>query len=303
MRRSSLHGPKLGAAVLLGGMLLAGRPALAQRGNPIGTATGTQLATCPSDPGGVSGNCWGLNVSCPLVTPIQPYDATLKVTIPSGASTGTIIFITGGGGVGFYDTQFTYGAGLINALVRAGFTTVQVVFDNQVAGWLTGPAKDGNGPLSLACLPSTAMQWVHDNILTSGTPLCATGNSGGSFAIAYALSQYGLGSIFSMAELSSGPEMSRIDQGCAAGSKYVACAICGSGTQPESYGLSNAENFVDPAYTGVVTGKANGPCSMGIKGSTQNASLFHHDSILSDTSTPILSFPPRTSTLSSAAKT
>jgi hypothetical protein len=44
---------------------------------------------------GVSGTCWGLNVSaCPNV-PIHPYDATVKVTSPSGASIGTIIFLTG----------------------------------------------------------------------------------------------------------------------------------------------------------------------------------------------------------------
>lgn len=277
--------------MMLAGTLAIPPAALAAKNDSLGTAVGTELAACPSDPGGLSGTCWGLNVSCPLVTQIQPYDATLKVTSPSGASIGTVIFITGGGGVGFYDTQFTDGSDLINAVVKADFTAVQIVFDNQVAGWLTGPALDGNGPLSLACLPATSMQWVHDHILTSGTPLCATGNSGGSFAIAYALSQYGLGSIFSMVEATSGPELSRIDQGCAPVHEFVACATCGSGTQSESYGLNNAENFVDPAYTGVVDGKPNGPCSKGINGSTQSAGLFHHDSILSDTAAPILSFP------------
>jgi hypothetical protein len=255
----------------------------------IGTATATALPNCSGDPGGVSGNCWGLNVSCPNVKPIQPYDATVKVTSPAGSSQGTVIFITGGGGVQYYDT-FIYGGDLILAVVGAGFTAAQVVFDNPVAGWLTGPAADGNGPISLACLPATAMQWVHDAVLTVGTPLCATGNSGGSIAIAYALSQYGRDSIFAMAEPTSGPEFSRIDYGCAPSPRYITCALCGFGTQSDSFQLSDAEDFVDPAYTGVVTGQPNGPCSAGIEGSRQNAALFRHDSILSDTFPPQLSF-------------
>jgi hypothetical protein len=264
--------------------------ASAQKADPIGTAVGTPLSSCPSDIGGVSGTCWGLNVSCPFVTPIKTYDATLKVTSPSGAPLGTIIFISGAGGSAFYDTNFTYGAQVINTVVQAGFTAVQIVFDNPVAGWLTGPALDGNGPLSLACLPATSMQWVYRNILSPGTPLCATGNSGGATAIAYGLAHYGLGSMLSMAEPTSGPPPARLDHGCAPANKYVACATCGTGMQSESYGLSNAEH-VDPAYDGIYNGKPTGICSKGVEGSTANASLFHHDSILSDTDAPTLSYP------------
>jgi hypothetical protein len=225
---------------------------------------------------------------------VLPYDATLKVTSPSGTSIGTIIFITGGGGEPFYDEQFTYGTEIINAVVTAGFTAVQLVFDNKIkSGWLTGPASDGNGPISLACLPATSMQWVYTNMLASGTPLCATGNSSGASAIAYALAQYGLGSIFSMVEPTSGPEFARLDYGClpASNQRTYFCAPCGSGEQSDSYGLTNAEGIVDPAYTGIVNGMPTGPCSEGIGGSTKNASLFHHDSILSDTFPPRLSYP------------
>ncbi|HEV2380412.1 MAG TPA: hypothetical protein VG206_11530 [Terriglobia bacterium] len=265
------------------------RPASAQNFK-IGTATGTELTTCPSDPMGVSGTCWGLNISaCPNPATL-PYDATVKVTSPSGASIGTIIFLSGATGGQFYDQEFTQGSSVIDTVVGAGYTAVQIMYDNKVAGWLTGPAT--NGPLDLACLPSTSMQWVHDHILSQSTPLCATGNSGGSQQIAYALSQYGLGSgttaIFTMVEPTSGPELSRLDYGCAPAGKYTACAICGFGTHQESYGLTIAETGIDPAYTGVV--EPNGPCYQGIKGSTQNASLFHHDSTLSDIYPPILSF-------------
>jgi hypothetical protein len=275
----------------LGVSLLLAAHLQAQKSNfSLGTATGTELSRCTDDPGGMAGNCWGLNISCPNVTAIQPYDATVKLTSPAGQSGGTIIFITGGGGMQYYDTGFTYGTVLIDDLVGAGFTVAQIVFNNPVDGWLTGPALDGNGPIALACLPSTAMQWVYNHVLTPGTPLCATGNSGGSAAIAYALSQYGLGSILTLAEPSSGPVLTRMDYGCSPATKYSACSVCGYGTQYESYGLKNTEQIVDPAYTGVYSGKPNGPCSQGVDGSTADAALFHHDSVLSDIYPPQLSF-------------
>lgn len=256
----------------------------------VGTAIGTELQNCANDPRGVAGNCWGLNISCPNVTAFQPYDATLKITTPTGSSVGTAIFITGGGGVFYYDRYFTYGTMVIDDVVARGFTAVQIVFDNPVAGWLTGPASDGNGPISLACLPATAMEWVHTNVQSSGTPLCATGNSGGSFALAYALSQYGLGPILTMVEATSGPELSRMDYGCAPKGRFSACAVCGTGAQDETYGLTNAEQYIDPAYTGVKNMQPVGPCSQDVNGSTQYALQLHHDSILSDIYAPQLSF-------------
>jgi hypothetical protein len=242
----------------------------AQQSNfTVGRAVGTELPNCSSDPRGVAGNCWGLNISCANVNAFLPYDATLKITTPTGASIGTVIFITGGGGVYYYDTNFTYGTSVIDGVVASGFTAVQIAFNNPVAGWTTGPAADGNGPISLACLPATAMQWVYNNVLISGTPLCATGNSGGSIAIAYALSQYGLGSILTLAEPTSGPELSRMDYGCAPAGKFSACAVCGSGTQDETYGPGAAEQYIDPAYTGVNNGKPKGPCLMDVEGSSK----------------------------------
>src|SRR5215472_12318884 len=89
-------------------------PSGAQNSNfTPGTAVGTELPTCSADLGGVPGNCWGLNVSCQNVTSFLPYDATAKVTTPSGQSLGTIIFITGGGGTLYYDTYFAYGTQVI----------------------------------------------------------------------------------------------------------------------------------------------------------------------------------------------
>ena len=66
----------------------------AQQSNfTVGTAAGTELPNCTNDPRGVAGTCWGLNISCPNVNAFRPYDATLKITTPTGASIGTVIFI------------------------------------------------------------------------------------------------------------------------------------------------------------------------------------------------------------------
>lgn len=288
MNRTSSTRKNLVSVAIVVAALVGVAPASAQKSNfSIGTAVGTQLSTCPSDPGGVNGACWGLNVSgCPNPVTL-PYDATVKVTSPSGASIGTIIFLAGAGGEDFYDRAFKYGSSMIEDVLGAGYTVVQIRYNNPVAGWLTGPALDG--PLSLACLPSTSMQWVYDNVLSSGTPLCVTGNSGGGQAIAYAVSQYGLGAIFSMVEPTSGPGFSRLDHGCAPEGDFTACAICGFSTQIESYGAGAAAEAVDPAYTGSTTVK--GPCSYDLQGSTRYASQLRHDSTLSDEYPPTLSFP------------
>jgi hypothetical protein len=272
--------------------LMSPLTARAQANFTLGTVTGMTSGISCGDKGGVSGACTGLNISCPNVTPLQPYDVTAKVTTPSGTSVGTIIFMTGGGGNSFYDAEFSQGSAVISTVVAAGFTAVQLKFDNKVAGWATGPAADGNGTISLACLPATAIQWVDDDELTLGTPLCATGNSGGADALAYGLAQYGLGSILSMIEPTSGPELARLDEGCSPNPAPMACATCGPGMLALGIGLSNSETFVDPAYTGAVN---NPPvsadvCSENILGVQNNSTLLEKDSILSNVYKPVLNY-------------
>ena len=240
--------------------------------DPLGTATGTPV-TCP--PGGVAGNaCYTLTISCPNVADIT---ATLKVTTPSGSSVGTVIFGTGGGGNAWYDQLFTYGALAINTVVGAGFTAAQINFNGLSTGWLSGPG----GPRHLACRYATAAQWIHDNILASGTALCATGNSGGAGAIGYALSHYGLGSIFAMVAPTSGPVFSRLDYGCICNQPDVT-APCSSTPLFMCYG-ANAQAFVDPAY-------GNTDCSSSEKThNTQYAQMFFNDSV--DSSDATFSYP------------
>lgn len=60
--------------------------------------------------------------------------------------------------------------------------------------------------------------------LTAGGAFCATGNSGGSAEIAYALGHYGMGRLLDLAVPTAGPPMARIDYGCLGPSQFSAWA-------------------------------------------------------------------------------
>ncbi len=242
--------------------------------NQLGTATAATAVTCPA--GTVAGFCMTLTVTCPSV---PNYTGTiLKISQPSGASKGTVIFTTGGAGNDLYETHFAYGSTAVNNVVAAGFTAVQTDFSGGSTGWLTGPAADG--PLTLSCRWATVAQWVHDNLRQANTALCATGNSAGAGAIAYALSRYGEDSIFNYVVPTGGPPFSRIDQGCICRGAQISTS-CAGPVDP-CYGL-NANMFLDPAY-------GNGHCS---NGNSSDVPLWQADSILSSDGKSVLSYSTR----------
>jgi hypothetical protein len=237
----------------------------------LGRVAGAPIGCGP----GVAGTCYNLNISsCPSVADMD--GVTLRVKGPSGSPKGTIILGTGLGGVGFYEDVFAFGKTMITSLVNAGFTTVQISFTgtingiNAADGWLTGPG----GPRKLACRYASAAQWVYQNIHNSNAaaPYCATGNSGGSAAIAYSLAHYGLDSIFAMVEPTSGPPMGRVDHGCICSQPPVSTTATGCPNAPaisECYGGSST--LLDAAYGSTI-------CS---QGDTANATLFLNDSVAS----------------------
>jgi hypothetical protein len=267
--------------VLLGVLIACGpRLSLAQRApvsptDPLGKVTSRTTTACPA--GGVAGGvCYKLVISCPQVADIS---AHLKVNSPAGTSLGTIIFGAGGNGVGYYDKEFSFGQTAVQAVLSGGFTTAQINFDGLPQGWMTGPG----GPRKLACRYATAARWVYDHVRPSVTePLCATGNSGGSAAIAYALAHYGESSLFSMVELTSGPPQSRIDYGCICARPAVSVS-CHSGVLGQCYGIKTAQISIDQAYN-------NTSCSSAVTTHSRlNAGLFFNDSINSPDAS--LSYP------------
>jgi len=273
----------------------------------IGTATLTPIS-CPAS-GLANGTCYKVTISgCPEST--SDFNASIKVNAaPKGTKfKGSIFFTTGGGGSAFYDdfSDFINGDKRCNAsgncglfavetVNSAGFRTIQTKFSDpdkvisEPVGWLSGPAVDG--PRALACRYATLVHAVWTNILSSDAahPVCATGNSGGSSAVAYSLTQYGLGSssgpgpVFSMVEASSGPVMAKVNRGCSA-TPILQTVTCPNGMLlPENYGLTVAAAFIDPAYDGDVntTLDSTDSCSLQIEGGGDNQ-RFLHDSVLSE---------------------
>jgi hypothetical protein len=248
--------------------------------DPLGTVNNVKAITCPS--GGLSGgSCQEMAIACEGTSNWNTY---VKINTPTGTPKGVVMYSIGTGGSGLYDTQFTYGQTAVENVLNAGFTTVQVSFgapftSNAPNGWLTGPG----GVRRLACRYATLAQWVDTHVLNNITkPLCATGNSAGSSAIAYALSNYGLDKIFSMVELTSGPPMSRLDYGCLC-KQGTASTPCGQGELSYCYGDANAA-IIDPAYAQPI-------CSNAVNGqpSPIAAELFLSDSI--DSPGAVLAFP------------
>jgi hypothetical protein len=274
--------------------------------DPLGTATSAAI-TCPAGIGGTTGaTCYQLNVSCPGVADWP--NTYLKVNQPSGTALGTVILGTGSGGNYAYDVDpdflesdgitnggLTVVDGILNASVpNAGYTTVQVAFsplDNAAEfpdGWLTGPG----GVRRLACRYATVAQWVYANIQDSNAsvPMCATGNSGGAGAIAYALTDYAENNILSMVETTSGPPMTRLDLACVPSSQGTTMPfICNPGDQSQTlplyYSLSDAA-IIDPAYPA-----GEGFCSNAINqtGTQAPTGLFLSDMILGGPQPPKVS--------------
>ena len=280
----------------------------------VGSATSAPI-TCAS--GGVAGaTCYQLDVaSCPGVADWP--DTYLKVNQPTGSSVGTVILISGstsatstGGGSYTYDVDPSYiesdgttngGYEVVEGLLGAGYTTVQVAFsplDNPTQastqfGWLTGPG----GVRRLACRFATVAQWVADNVQAHGTPMCATGNSGGAGAIGYALTTYGQTNLFTMVETTSGPPMSRLDEGCVLSADGTGAPFNCNGalqTLPFNFSLEEA-GIIDPAYgIDATTYAPTQPfCSDAVSGTGVHGptDLFLSDSILGGMQ-PVIVDPP-----------
>lgn len=262
--------------------------------DPLGTvSSSSQLSSCAGSLQG--GTCYQLAVSCPGASDISVY---LKVLTPSVAPVGTVLFGVGTGGSGLYDDPnsagYAYGSNVVQSVLNAGYNTVQVSFgapfnSNQSAGWLQGPG----GVRRLACRYATVADWVYKNpkainpnvgaSVTNSAPMCATGNSGGSAAIAYAVYEYGLNSELAMVEPTSGPVMTRIDLGCSPCSSKVTGQVCSSSTNthPEMCYESADAAIVDQAYSSGQN-SGSGPCTSALNGNpgANAAAIFQSDSIL-----------------------
>ena len=271
--------------------------------DPLGTVTPSTAAdakiTCPTFTDGLAGStCYQVTVSCNAVTDATAY---LKVNTPAGTPTGTVIFGTANGMTTLYDNDPMFIAGGVNGgesvvqgVATSNFTTVQVSFggpfDSSASanGWLQGPG----GVRRLACRYAAVADWVYKNIHNSNTsaPMCATGHREGASALAYAVSEYGLASEFSLIEHTSGPTMTRLQLGCnVCGGQFVGSDPCtqNSGGVNMCYaGKNNSLDItaatIDAAYQ--VQGQTTPTlCTDALNGTdTTNFSRFQSDSIEDD---------------------
>jgi hypothetical protein len=155
-------------------------------------------------------------VSCPELKDLQ---AQIRVTepAPGTALRGTVVLGSGGNGSGFYAAQAPVQS-LVSELAAMGFRVIDRQWDG---GWVT---QEG-GLKREACRYATLLTWVHDRLHTGGK-FVATGNSGGSAEIGYALTAYGRGEILDLAIPTSGPPTARLDYVCAAQASDEWNALC-----------------------------------------------------------------------------
>lgn len=201
----------------------------------LGEVTSSSVVACN---GGLSGGtCYALAVSCPEVAPVA---VSLKVFSASKRPAGFVLLGTGGLGNTWFETD-TYGYVTIQNLLSARFSVAEIAFN---AGWQV--ETNGAGLRKAACRYSTVANWVKAQFSAS-EPFCVSGNSSGAAVIGYGLSHYGLDQTLTFALLTSGPPFSRVDWACNA-SEPPAQEYCTNVMKGWDVGISNAENYIDPAY-------------------------------------------------------
>lgn len=224
---------------------------------PLGTyaAQSANISNCGAATSVPITRCLKVTVTCPGVVDMFAY---LRISDPPAGSLGVVTFFSGAGGTGMYETAFGVAATneIFAKLVIDQKTPVQVGWNNQIAnGWLTGPG----GQLALACRTATMLDAVEREIRIAGTPFCATGNSGGSQAIADPLGWYGLGSKLDYAVLSSGPPLASLARGCLGyyhkgdtyGDSWAAqCKVLMAGTFPTCAHDTVGWTLTDASYGG-----------------------------------------------------
>ncbi|HUJ59704.1 MAG TPA: hypothetical protein VLX92_14465 [Kofleriaceae bacterium] len=175
-------------------------PVDAPPGLPLGTVVATPMTCDPNAQAGAT--CTQLAVTCGGTT----LDGYIAVSSPAGAAIGTITLHDGGAGTGYFGSGST---GLVASFVARGYRVVQLAWS---ATWQVS----GLGARHAACLPATAYRWIYDNVHAVGTSqaFCGAGTSGGGATLGYALSAYGLDTIFDYAMIISGPAVAKMDVGC-----------------------------------------------------------------------------------------
>ena len=240
----------------------------------LGTIRASQVA-CPSS-GLQATACYALDITCPEIPDYTAY----AVIIAPAHPVGIIMFTTGGDGNSLYES-YTFGSATVQTVVNAHYEAVELTFGQPFSdgpGWQHDVA--GMGVRVASCRYATVVRWAYDQ--TFGRPLCATGNSAGGQIIGEGLAHYGLGNYLSFAEITSGPPFNRVDWACIDNVEDAA-EFCSGADVGMGVGVTNATDYVDPAYPGPW-------CSTSLQtGSTQYEAQFLNDSVTSPDA--VLTYP------------
>jgi hypothetical protein len=165
---------------------------------PNGTVV--RLGDCDRVPNRAA-RCDLLEVTCGGAPP-----ATLDLVVfepdPSVPRKGVVMFGSGGGGTGYYG--FTGR----EAMLSAGYVVAERRWKTE-SGWFDGGTE---GPGQVSCRLDALLRHVKEND-AADLPLCATGNSGGSAELVYALTWHHSGEVLDFALPTSGP-FHRLDLAC-----------------------------------------------------------------------------------------
>jgi hypothetical protein len=226
------------------------------------------------------GTCFALDITCPQ---LPDYTAYVKIFEPTVAVVGTVLFATGGDGTDLLEHR-NYGPLVLQKILAKGYRPVELTFgfpfNLKELGWQSD--ANGAGVRAAACRFATVAQWVHDNYLDAGTPLCASGNSAGGQEIGESIAHYGSSDILAFAEISSGPPFGRVDYACE-NTQPVAVSPCSGAKDSLAVQPGTSAKFIDPAYPGAWCSSAY------TSHSTVHQTQFLHDSITVGDS--VLSYP------------
>ena len=170
---------------------------------------------CPAGPAPRTA-CRRVVVSCPGLKDL-PAQIRFTDPAPGKALRGTVVLGSGGNGGTFYAAAPPV-VGLVRELSDMGFLVADRSWDG---GWVTNEG----GLKQEACRYATLLTWIHDTAHRGGK-FVATGNSGGSAEIGYALTTYGRAAILDAAIPTSGPPTARLDYTCAAAPSAEWSALC-----------------------------------------------------------------------------
>jgi len=248
----------------------------------LALATPSALAqTCASGPPSQLGSVTVVSTNCspgnvPLTTcrvlrvecdGLPPLDVQLRVSEPEPqvALRGTVVLGTGGGGTDFYSERVG-GPALFQELRGHGFRLVERAWGG--GGWF----GSGVSVRKQSCRYATLLAWVRQSVHTTGV-FCATGNSGGSGEIGYALTAWGSGALLDVAVPSGGPPMARLDYLCNVAPEWR--PLCPTVVPPEVTECARVQCFVEAGH-GVCTGCGPAPTAADLRAD----SVLHPGAVL-----------------------